>query len=171
MRKVFEKYCDKEKQEIVSRQALEDALKELDVCYEDVNVVWKRADHNENGTIDYAEFMKLASEPSAAEMWARGIPLWQPLADALPQGQSLEMICGLTGTELERILEAACTESKKLIREAHQVLKKSLVRAKSVSSSHHNNNGSKFSTFKASAGTVKDYHGSVVERTGNFSVA
>lgn len=106
---------------------------------------------------------QFASDPRALELWAKGICLWEPLASSFDNQAGINGMISMTDDEMKKNLGKFCDKAKALIIRSVKGLRESVSK---THTSESINASTKFSTFKASAGTVDNFHDGVIERVG-----
>jgi hypothetical protein len=128
-------------------------------------------DTDSDGLIEFDEFKEAVLRPSPLESWCMQVPWWQAVADAIPvpdvQQDPLRAVAQLTDPVIEKICAEAAQSIQILLREQARCLQKiyEAMDAKMVEDEAE----SKFTTFKASAGTCANYHMGLSGRVGMHS--
>ncbi len=153
---------------------LESVLKELGVVVTQDELAHhtRIVNLNFNGCIKYNAFKHIALSPSAAEVWARTLPLSRLLADALPKLSDcnhLRVISSLTSQEAEFVAEEVCAALKVLLMRHVGQLKSSFQSMDKQMLKDEVHANSKFEVSKMEAGTIQDFFNGLEGRIGTFS--
>ena len=166
----FNSHKDKTKQVILA-SSLGRALSDLGVHADptEIEELLKSGDLNDDGGLDFQEFLSLVNKPSPIEEWVGGLPLNQLVSDALPRAScpiqdQLRHLSRTTREQLEVACEVIKEELLKVLQHNLDVLKVSFEMLDNQPAPESN---SKFQIFKMSVGTINDFHEGLSSRVGN----
>ena len=140
---------------------------------DDADALLLQYDTNNDGLIDFDEFRDAMSKLSQVDTWAKHIPWWQAIADALPRTESrkkqqLRSIATLTDVQIKEISSEAEKWIRARLKSESAALACSFA-AMDAKESNDVNTSAKFTTFKAEVGNVSDFHKGLSGRVGNIS--
>ena len=176
IRQVFDKHADKTAHNPdgeLGVGSLETALLELGVSRE-AQTVFAAVDVNGDGVVDYEELRAVLGMASAVEAWAKRVPWWQAVADAMPAPEApgedpLRTVAGLSDEQLDAVCRVVAEETAAELRRQVKQLEGAF-RAMDLARHEAGGAGAKFQLHKASAGTVEDFHAGLGGRVGEFLV-
>jgi hypothetical protein len=152
-------------------RSLESALLELGVSRE-AAAVFAEGDVNGDGILDYEEFRTVVGMGSSVEAWAKRVPWWQAVADAMPAPDAggsdpLRTVAGLSGEQLDAVCQVVAAATAAELRLQVETLKEAF---RQMDQARHEalNGGAKFQVHKASAGNIDDFHGGLGGRVGEL---
>ncbi len=129
-------------------------------------------DKNKDSFIDEDEFLMAAKRPTVVDSWAKSIPWWQAIADAMPCSEGsdpLRVVASLSVQEIDIIFEVVSGAMKRVFLEQVEILQDSYAALDmKLLQSNIDSQANKFKTFKASCGIVKDYHKGLKARVGKL---
>ena len=148
-------------------EQLEAALRDLGVSRDSKTSLFADRDSR----VDYEKWTAALAIPSPVEAWARRVPWWQTVADAMPSQvgadeDRLRAVSRLTEEDLDAVCTVVAEEVCRELRE--QILNLSLAfeqldrRKEDIDAG----GASKFQTYKANAGNVDDFHKGLGSRIG-----
>ena len=124
-----------------------------------------------DGQIDFDEFKKAVMRPSPIESWSKQVPLWHALADAIPRGaeedQPLRAVANLTDAQIDVICAELVQSIRMVLRNEASQLRAAFA-AMDTKAKDKDDSQSKFSTFKASVGSIEDFHRGLRGRVGTL---
>ena len=153
--------------------SLESALVKLGVSRDsEAHMVLAAADVNGDGVVDYEELGAVVGMASAVDAWAKRVPWWQAVADAMPAPEApgedpLRTVAGLSDEQLDAVCRVVAEENAAELRRQVKQLEgafREMDRARQEAGGA----GAKFQLHKASAGTVEDFHAGLGGRVGRF---
>ena len=176
IRQVFERHADKTAQHPdgeLGAQSLESALLELGASRE-AHTVFAAADADGDGAVDYEEFRTVVGMASSVEAWAKRVPWWQAVADAMAAPEAagedpLRAVAGLSDERLDAVCRVVAEETAAELRRQVKLLGGAF-REMDLAKQEAGGAGAKFQLHKASAGTVDDFHAGLGGRVGEFIV-
>ncbi len=146
------------------------ALLELGVSG-DAHAVFADMDVNSDGIVD-EEFRAVVGMTSSVESWAKRLPWWQAVADAMPKPNAsrddpLRVVAGLSDEQIDAVCrvvaEETATELRRQIKHLEwSFLQMDLAEQERVAGGA----GAKFQTFKANAGTIENFYAGLGGRIG-----
>jgi hypothetical protein len=169
LKATFDRFADRETSKI-SGQAFMAAFNALHSHnFTETGEIFREYDMDSDGLIDFTDFKAAALRPTVLELWCQRIPWWQAVADAISVLQSqedpLRTVAQLTDAQIEVICEEAGKQIRSLLREqVHQL--QTAYAARDARAAASKGTQSKFTTFKASAGTCNDFHMGLSGRVG-----
>jgi hypothetical protein len=170
VRATFESHKDRTR-EIILAPSLGPALSDLGMRVDaaEIDELLKSRDLNDDGGLDLQEFRALVGAPHPIEEWARELPLYQLVADAMPredcrQQDQLRHLSSTTLEELEESVEVIREHLCKILHEKLAVLKETYTKLDSQAGAASN---SKFQIGKMSVGNIADFHNGLASRIGN----
>ncbi len=129
----------------------------------------RAADHN--SPVDYEEWRAFVTIPSPVEAWARRVPWWQSVADAMPSPvatdedplrsvsqmatEDVDAVCSVVAEEVSRELRAQILNLARAFEQLDR-------RKEDIDAG----GAAKFQTYKANAGNVDDFHKGLGSRIG-----
>ncbi len=173
MQQVFDRHSDPAT-ELILASALGPALRDLDVAVdeEDVDQIFKAADLNKNGGLDFHEFWTLVGMPSPIEEWVRSLPLAQLVADAMPRidgkrEDQVRHLSSITESQLEESFAVLMDGLKRMLRESLAALKVSYATWDRATTAD-NGAALKFQISTMSVGNISNFHEGLAARIGEF---
>jgi hypothetical protein len=138
---------------------------------EELALIFRNADLNNNGGLNLDEFRIAVKTPTKLEQWAGTLALSRLLAHCLMLRISdledpLLDLSELSRIDLEYVSGVFCEGIRKILADAQIQLKKSLAAMRETTAESSAGAGSKFQTFKMSCGKVEDFHKGLKERVG-----
>jgi hypothetical protein len=124
-------------------------------------------DLNKNGLIEFEEFLLAVNRQSSVASWSRGVPWWQIVADSIPKQyseDSLRRVSNLSDLQLEAVCDAISFGMKRELMAQIKSLNQSFAEMDRKAGTQSNSD--KFKCFKASCGTVTDFHQGLGGRVG-----
>ena len=124
---------------------------------------------NFNDFIRYNAFKHIVLSPSAAEVWAKTLPLSRLLADALPKLSDcnhLHVISSLTTQEAGYVAEEVCAALKEVLMRHVGQLKSSFQSMDKQVLKDEVHANSKFEVAKMAAGTIQHFYAGLEGRIG-----
>ena len=157
--------------------SLGQALQELGPASGDAQAVLVDMDLNKDGRVDFEEFLSAMTMPSAAEAWAKRGAWWEIVAGSMPCGETkgsghddpLRRIAELSDEEVAAVWEVIAEEMEAELRSRISDLRRSFEQMDGAKKKNEEGGAGasvKFQTFKASAGTVEDFHKGLGGRVG-----
>jgi hypothetical protein len=174
IRQVFDKHGVKTVQHPdgeISIRNLEFALLELGVSG-DANTVFADMDVNGDGIVDFEEFRAAVGRISSVESWAKRIPWWQAVADAMPEPRvsgddPLRMVAGLSDEQIDAVCRVVAEETAAELHRQIKHLEWSFLQMDLAEQERTTGGaGAKFQTFKANAGTIENFYAGLGGRVG-----
>lgn len=171
VRQAFDRHSDPSSGLILA-PGLGPALRDLDVAVDadDVDQIFKAADLNKNGGLDFDEFWTLVGMPSPIEEWVRALPLAQLVADAMPRiggkrEDQVRHLSSITESQLDESLAVLMEGLKRMLRESLAALKESYATwdRKTLADSAASQ---KFQISTISVGNISDFHEGLAARIG-----
>ena len=175
IRKVFDKHAVKTAQRPdggISAENLEPALLELGVSG-DAQAVFAKMDANGDGVVDYEEWRAVVGMGSSVEAWAKRVPWWQAVVDAMPaldaRGEDpLRAVAGLSDEQMDAVCRVVAEETAAELRRQIKRLEWSFRQMDLVGQQRGaDGTGAKFQTYKANAGTIENFHDGLGGRVGH----
>ena len=175
IRQVFDKHTVKTADSELGVRSLDSALVELGVSRDsEAHMVLAAADVNGDGVVDYEELRAVVGMASAVDAWAKRVPWWQAVADAMPAPEApgedpLRTVAGLSDEQLDAVCRVVAEENAAELRRQVKQLEgafREMDRARQEAGGA----GAKFQLHKASAGSVDDFHAGLGGRVGEFLV-
>ena len=166
---VFDRHCDMNSAAITAGR-LNSAFAELglDIGTERTNELLEEFDSDlSGGGLNLEGFQHLLSKSTRLNEWAKGLPLYDLLADAIPRKRGQDPLRVVSELSFEEILMTCQALQEGLIRvlqEASASLKQAFMETDSRAKS---DGGSKFNVVALSCGGIHDFHAGVEERIGN----
>jgi hypothetical protein len=176
VKKVFNKFANITNDEILEAD-LGNALRECGVILtpEEVSVVFKCNDLNDNGGLNFNEFAMAVKTPTKLEQWADTLWLSELLAYCLllrnrNTDDHLRGVGDLTTFDLLEVVSLFGRGLMKILVEGQSVLRKGFqaMDRQIAESSKGIRASSKFKTFKMGSGKVEDFHKGLLERIGEI---
>jgi Ca2+-binding EF-hand superfamily protein len=131
-----------------------------------------RIDTDRDGLISIDEFLLAINLPSAIESWSKAIPWHKIIADSFPRKEkeeNLRLLTQFSSQELDFICDEILYGIK---RELFVQVANLRVSFEAMDrNAKGNNDSSKFKTFKASCGSVKDFHQGLGSRVGELAMS
>ena len=165
----FMKFADGE--ERMTKKDLASALQMLGVNLpnnaDSLETLFLEIDLNKNGFIEFDEFLLAVNRQSSVESWSRGISWWQIVADSIPKQHSecnLRYLSNLSDLQLDAVCEAISYGIKRELMAQIKILNHSF--SEMDHKAGIESKSDKFKTFKASCGTVTDFHRGLGGRVG-----
>ena len=165
----FKRYAQEGQQ--MAKENLSCALEMLGVCLpndaDSLEALFLEIDLNKNGFIEFDEFLLAVNRQSTIESWSRGIPWWKIVADSVPKQYSednLRRLSSFSTSQLDAICDAVSYGIKRELFAQIKNLKNSF--AEMDLKACVEGKCDKFKTFKASCGTVSDFHQGLGGRVG-----
>lgn len=180
LRKVFNSYNPvqdiKTCQDKISKESLKQALNDLTptLTNDDFEALFTEFDADSDGLIDFDEFKKAVWRPSAIEKWAKSLHFWKLVADAVPLSNKSDQLRAMADLSEDQLM-VIFTEATKSMQQTFLAEVKKLqlayqaMDAKKQASSQ-DGAAAKFKTFKASAGSVTDFHNGLMGRVGALAI-
>ena len=174
IRQVFEKHAVKTEQYPdgeIGVGNLEPALLELGVSG-DAQTVFADMDANGDGVVDYEEWRAVVGMGSSVEAWAKRVPWWQAVVDAMPaldaRGEDpLRAVAGLSDEQMDAVCRVVAEETAAELRRQIKRLEWSFRQMDLVGQQRGaDGTGAKFQTYKANAGTIENFHDGLGGRVG-----
>ena len=149
--------------------SLAPALVELGVSG-DAQTVFARMDVDGDGMVDYEEFRAVVGMGSSVEAWAKRVPWWQAVADAVAVADArgedpLRAVAGLSDEQMDAVCRVVAEETAAELRRQVKQLEGAF-RQMDLSKQEASGAGAKFQTFKANAGTIENFHAGLGGRVG-----
>ncbi len=169
---VFTRYMDQFKN-IIALGVLPDALRDLGIrlTLDEITRLVETSDIDEKGGLNLQEFMKAINYQCKVEQWVASLPLPKLLAHCLDFRDSedpLREVSRLSTDELNASTEAYCKNLSKILSNALCALKQCYAAMDTIAAGD-DKTGSKFQTFRMSAGNVGDFHKGLIGRVGESS--
>jgi hypothetical protein len=167
VKNAFDKHCDLHSASI-SDSRLHSVLIELglDIDQQRATELFDEFDTDSSEGLSFLELQQLLHKPSRLHEWAKGLPLHELLADAIPRKPGtdpLRVVSRLTDGERVAVCEAVRNGLERMLKESSELLEKAF----SVSDQRKNAiDGSKFNIVPVSCGNVNDFHAGVEGRIG-----
>jgi hypothetical protein len=174
LRSLFDRFAHKNdeasREAKISKQAFVAAFDDLHRrSSKDNSELFREYDMDSDSQINFEDFKAAALRPTLIELWCQQIPWWQAVADAIPvphdQEDPLQTVAQLTDADIRVICEEAEKSLLSLLTESVHQLKKAYD-ARSARAESSLGIQSKFTTFKASAGTCDNFHDGLSGRVG-----
>jgi hypothetical protein len=174
IRQVFDKHGVKTAQHPngeISIRNLESALLELGVSG-DAHVMFARMDVNGNGIVEYENFRSVLGMTSSVDSWAKRLPWWQTVADAMPEPSAsgddpLRVVAGLSDEQIDAVCRVVAEETAAELRRQIKHLEWSFLQMDLAEQARvAGGAGAKFQTFKANAGTIENFYAGLGGRVG-----
>ena len=167
---IFEKFAVDGK---LSEEDFALALQDLGL---DSKHLFKEADIDGNGFLDFETFGRIISRPSKLEQWLNTLPLAKLLAFCLQSGNEclatapdpVRVVCSLDKSVLSTIVDGFCEGAKRLLMENAQSMSKcyAALDRKAQEAQDGSRSSAKFQTFTMSAGTAEHFHKGMTDRIG-----
>jgi hypothetical protein len=167
VKKAFDKHCDLHSASI-SESRLHYVLTELglDIDQQRATELFGEFDTDSSEGLSFLELQQLLHKPSRLHEWAKGLPLHELLADAIPRKPGtdpLRVVSRLSAGERAAVCEAVRKGLERMLKESSEVLEKAFW----VSDQRKDAiDGSKFNIVPVSCGNVNDFHAGVEGRIG-----
>ena len=176
IREVFDKHAVKTAQHPdgeIGVGNLEPALRELGVSG-DAQTVFADMDVNGDGVVEYEEWRAVVGMGSSVEAWAKRVPWWQAVADAVAvadvRGEDpLRAVAGLSDEQMDAVCRVVAEETAAELRRQVKQLEGAF-RQMDLAKQEASGAGAKFQTFKANAGTIENFHAGLGGRVGSFFI-
>jgi Ca2+-binding EF-hand superfamily protein len=159
--------------ELLTPVSLRLALIDLDVHVSEAEVTQfiQTMDLNNDGGLDFQEFLNVIDKPTPVELWARSLPLAELIASAMPRNggenkDSLRCLSRITPAELEASCMVLVEGLKKLLEEQIEALKKSFETLDQSSASGSSEAAKKFQVITMSVGNIGNFHEGLAARIG-----
>jgi hypothetical protein len=172
LKTIFDLYKDQEK-ELIPDASLSSALKDLGIHVneEEATQLTKTMDLNDDGGLDFQEFLNVVALPTPIELWARALPIAELVAAALPRNPSgsqdpLRDVSHTTTSELEVSCAVLMEGMKRLLTEQLEVLKSAFESLDRPSPSGNSEAAQKFQIVTMSVGNIGDFHEGLASRIG-----
>jgi hypothetical protein len=142
---------------------------------EEVNLVFKQADLDDDKGLDLAEFHMAVKTPTKLQQWADTLPLSQLLGYSLTlRNRNLEdpvrAVAGMSPDELDDTMEVFCRGVRKILEDSQAELAKCYEamdrHAAATAATADGGASTKFQTFKMSTGTVEHFQEGLKGRVG-----
>ena len=165
---IFDQHHDKTSMSI-GKGKLHSALTALglDIDVERTSELFEEFDSDASRGLDFEEFQQLLHRSNRLYEWAKGLPLHELLADAIPRRAGrdpLRVVSELTVEETSMACRAFREGLSKMLKEGIASLKQAFA----VSDSRANSDqDSKFNIVPLSCGQIGDFHAGIEERIGN----
>ena len=175
IRQVFDKHAVKTAQHPdgeIGVGNLEPALRELGVSG-DAQRVFADMDVNGDGVVEFEEWRAVVEMSSSVEAWAKRVPWWQSVADAMvvadaTRGEDpLRAVASLSDEQLDAVCRVVAEETAAELRLQVKQLDWSF-KQMDLAKQEASGAGSKFQTFKANAGTIDNFHAGLGGRVGQL---
>ena len=172
IRQVFDKHAVKTAQHPdgeIGVGNLEPALRELGVSG-DAQTVFADMDVNGDGVVEYEEWRAVVGMGSSVEAWAKRVPWWQAVADAVAVADArgedpLRAVAGLSDEQMDAVCRVVAEETAAELRRQVKQLEGAF-RQMDLAKQEASGAGAKFQTFKANAGTIENFHAGLGGRVG-----
>ena len=174
VRQVFQTYTDGAQRNCIPQENLYPALSDLGLTLEEeeIEALFKSVDLDENGWLDYDEFLLASRSKSKVELWLDHIPLSRMLAYCVSYGaceDPLRAVSRLSPREISLAVDSFCGGVKKLLIEYQGELKRCYEDMDRKGSDGSSGISSKFQTFKMSCGKVDDFYCGLMGRVGQYT--
>ena len=177
IRQVFDKHADKTAQHPdggLGVGNLKATLEELGVSG-DAQRLLGDMDANSDGVVDYDELRAAVDMASPVEAWAKRVPWWQALADAVSVPDAggedpLRAVAGLSEEQMDAVCRVVAEETAAELRRQVKELAGSF-RQMDLAEQERGQCGAKFQTFKANAGTIEHFHDGLRGRVGESPIS
>ena len=138
----------------------------LDVDERRAKELFDEFDTDSSDGLRFLELQQLLQKPSRLHEWAKGLPLHELLADAIPRkpgSDPLRVVAGLTDVERLAVCETVRTGLERMLKESSEILKEAFCVSDKRNSSI---DVSKFNIVPASCGNVNDFYAGLEGRIG-----
>ena len=173
VKEIFNKHCSKHENAVprrglILKTSIYTIHKELNVNVneKEAEALYDEFDTDSSEGLDLQELQLLLQKPSRLHEWTKGLPLHELLADAVPRRQGLDplrVVSGLTDEDISAVCEAVRNGLERMLKESSEFLKKAFHASDTRKDA---TDGSKFSIFPVSCGTIDDIYSGVEGRTG-----
>mmetsp|Transcript_6162 Transcript_6162/g.19807 ORF Transcript_6162/g.19807 Transcript_6162/m.19807 type:complete len:219 (+) Transcript_6162:60-716(+) len=145
--------------------------KQLVDSVEDFDALYLSLRKDDDERVNFEEFCSAMTKPSGLESWARSLELWRPFADALSffiRGEKnvMRSLSTLADADLEVVCCVAIGRASAQLKEQVHKLKAMYEVLDRKASQQSQDGVSKFKTFTANAGSVRDYFEGLGRRVG-----
>ena len=160
---------------VISASTLGPALRDLGVSVNatDIDEMLKSRDLNDDGSLDFEEFLSLVHTPSPIDEWVKELPLTEIVASAMPRvncpiKDQLRHLSRATSKQLEESCEIIKEKLLEVLLNKQAVLCKSYEKLDCHPAANGN---TKFQTFQMNAGTIDNFHEGLSSRVGKDPLA